>query len=59
MATNSRTTMLASVGTRTNAAFAQTQALLGFMGESAVALAGWLAHPLHIRWRPIMFNSAR
>ncbi len=56
MATNSRTTMLARVGARTFAAFAQAQALLGFMGENAVALAAWLAHPLRIRWRPIMFN---
>lgn len=34
----------------------QGVALLGFLGESAVALAGWLAHPARIRWRPILFN---
>lgn len=34
----------------------QGVALLGFLGESAVALAGWLTHPARIRWRPILFN---
>ena len=35
---------------------AQANALLGFLGESAMAPAGWLAHPARIRWRPILFN---
>jgi len=34
----------------------QAYAMLGFLGESAVALAGWLTHPARIRWRPILFN---
>jgi len=34
----------------------QAYALLGFLGESAMALAGWIAHPRRIRWRPILFN---
>ena len=34
----------------------QGVALLGFLGESAVALAGWITHPARIRWRPILFN---
>lgn len=37
-------------------AWAQSHALLAFVGENAVALAGWLAHPARIRWRPIVFN---
>ena len=48
--------MLARVGNRAYAAWAQTWALLGFVGENAIALAGWLAHPARIRWRPIAFN---
>ncbi len=34
----------------------QTLALLGFVGENAMALRGWLTHPARIRWRPIVFN---
>lgn len=37
-------------------AWAQSHALLAFVGETAVALLGWLAHPARIRWRPIVFN---
>ncbi|MFZ4626033.1 MAG: MlaE family ABC transporter permease [Rhodoferax sp.] len=37
-------------------ALVNTCALLGFLGESAMALAGWLTHPARIRWRPIVFN---
>jgi len=29
---------------------------LGFIGECALALAGWVSHPSRIRWRPILFN---
>nr|WP_319563293.1 ABC transporter permease [uncultured Rhodoferax sp.] len=49
-------TMLERVGHRADAAWVQTLALLGFVGESAMALVGWLAHPVRIRWRPILFN---
>ena len=38
------------------AAFEQTVALLGFVGESAVALAGMRRAPGAIRWRPILYN---
>lgn len=31
-------------------------ALLSFVGESAIAFAGCLAHPSRLRWRPILFN---
>ena len=48
--------LLAQVGRRVCAALAQAHALLGFVGESAMALVGWLAHPARIRWRPIVFN---
>jgi phospholipid/cholesterol/gamma-HCH transport system permease protein len=48
--------MLTRVGNRTYAALAQSYDLLGFLGECAMALAGWLAHPTRIRWRPILFN---
>ena len=30
--------------------------MLGFVGESAIVLAGCLAHPARIRWRPILYN---
>ena len=48
--------MLETVGKQTCAAWAQTLALLGFVGECALALAGWVRHPERIRWRPIVFN---
>jgi phospholipid/cholesterol/gamma-HCH transport system permease protein len=51
-----RTPMLERLGQSTCATWAQTQALLGFVGENAMAMAGWLAHPGRIRWRPIAFN---
>ena len=49
-------TALERVGRSAGAAFEQTVALLGFVGESAVALAGCVAHPARIRWRPILYN---
>jgi phospholipid/cholesterol/gamma-HCH transport system permease protein len=48
--------MLETVGKQTCAAWAQVLALLGFVGECALALAGWVRHPVRIRWRPIVFN---
>jgi phospholipid/cholesterol/gamma-HCH transport system permease protein len=48
--------MLQNSGHCVSTAWTQTIALLGFLGESALALAGWLAHPARIRWRPILFN---
>lgn len=55
-ATPQKPAMLERVGHRADAAWVQTLALLGFVGESAMALVGWLAHPARIRWRPILFN---
>ncbi len=38
------------------AVYAEGVALLGFIGESAVALAGCIAHPSRMRWRPLLSN---
>ncbi len=48
--------MLDGVGRSAEAAFEQSVALLGFVGETAVALAGCVAHPARFRWRPILYN---
>jgi len=47
---------LARLGMSAAAVFEQSVALLAFIGECAAAFAGWLAHPVRIRWRPILFN---
>jgi len=33
--------------------------MLGFLGETALAFGGCLAHPARMRWRPILFNIQR
>ncbi len=48
--------ILEGLGRGAVAAYEQAVALLGFVGESAVALAGCVAHPARFRWRPILFN---
>jgi phospholipid/cholesterol/gamma-HCH transport system permease protein len=48
--------VLTRLGKSAAAAVEQSLALLTFIGECAVAFAGWLAHPARIRWRPILFN---
>jgi phospholipid/cholesterol/gamma-HCH transport system permease protein len=48
--------VLEQLGQKATTAIGQAYALLGFLGESAMALGGWLAHPGRIRWRPIVFN---
>jgi len=48
--------LLESLGRGAEAALEQGIALLGFVGESAVALAGCVAHPARFRWRPILYN---
>jgi len=48
--------MLGSVGRRAAAAYEQSAALLGFVGETAVALAACVARPARFRWRPILYN---
>lgn len=47
---------LAKLGQSAQAAFEQSLALVGFVGETAVAFAGCVAHPARFRWRPILFN---
>ncbi len=47
---------LESLGRSAAARLEQTVALLAFVGESAVALAGCVAHPARMRWRPILYN---
>jgi phospholipid/cholesterol/gamma-HCH transport system permease protein len=51
-----RLTKLEALGRQGRAAFEQGIALLAFVGESAVALAGCLAHPARLRWRPVLYN---
>ena len=34
----------------------QFVALLSFVGESALAMLGWITHPSRMRWRPILYN---
>lgn len=48
--------MLERLGRSTERLWQQAAAMLAFVGESALALAGWLAHPTRVRWRPILFN---
>ena len=48
--------MLEGLGRSTVAAFEQMIALLGFVGESAVALAQSVVHPERLRWRPVLYN---
>lgn len=47
---------LAGIGWSSTAALAEFVALLGFIGESAAALAGCIRQPARFRWRPILFN---
>jgi phospholipid/cholesterol/gamma-HCH transport system permease protein len=47
---------LESLGRSAEAAWEQAVALLSFVGQCAVALAGCITHPARIRWRPILFN---
>lgn len=48
--------MFASLGRSAAAAGEQAYALLGFVGESAFAFKGSVAHPARFRWRPILYN---
>lgn len=47
---------LERLGRSAGAALEQVAAMLGFVGESAVAFAGWLAHPARFRWRVVLYN---
>jgi phospholipid/cholesterol/gamma-HCH transport system permease protein len=47
---------LERIGRSAESAFEQAVALLSFVGECALALAGSIAHPARLRWRPVLFN---
>jgi phospholipid/cholesterol/gamma-HCH transport system permease protein len=47
---------LERLGRGAAAAAAEALALLVFVGECALAAAGWLRHPGRMRWRPVLFN---
>lgn len=47
---------LEGLGRSAAATYERTVALLGFVGESALALAGSFVHPSRFRWRPILYN---
>ena len=52
-------TALERIGRSAEAARQQSVALLSFVGESALALAGCIAQPARMRWRPILYNIRR
>jgi len=47
---------LERIGRSTKDLAEQGLALLSFIGEVTIALAGWIAHPARVRWRPILYN---
>jgi len=47
---------LENLGRSVEAAIEETVALLSFVGETAAAVAGCIARPARIRWRPILYN---
>ena len=51
-----QTPILEHVGKSTIAAGTKALAGLSFVGETSIALGGWLTHPGRVRWRPIAFN---
>ncbi len=48
--------LLERVGRTTHEAFEQALALLGFIGETSLALGACIAQPARLRWRPILYN---
>ena len=55
-AVSKRASTLERLGRSAEAAAAQAIALLGFVGEIALAFAGCVARPARLRWRPILYN---
>lgn len=55
-ATSKSPTGFAHIGRNTMAGMEQTVALFSFVGASASAFGGCLAHPSRFRWRAILFN---
>ena len=48
--------VLERIGHRTVTAVEEAAAMLVFIGETFAALARCVAHPVRLRWRPILFN---
>ncbi|MGP1678589.1 MAG: ABC transporter permease [Burkholderiales bacterium] len=48
--------MLETLGRSAESVLQQIVALLGFVGETAAALAGSAARPARLRWRPVLYN---
>jgi len=48
--------VLARVGRSAVGLFEQVDAMLAFLGETALAFVGWLFNPGRIRWRVVLFN---
>lgn len=48
--------ILESIGRRAGVGAKASLVLLGFVGEIAIALTGWLVHPARIRSRPVLYN---
>ncbi|MES2583086.1 MAG: MlaE family lipid ABC transporter permease subunit [Pseudomonadota bacterium] len=51
--------LLERVGRHAGAAWEQFFAMLGFVGECALAFSNCVIHPSRMRWRPILFNIRR
>ena len=51
-----RPNALERIGSGTVGALEQAAALLGFVGESALAFASCVVQPRRLRWRPILYN---
>jgi phospholipid/cholesterol/gamma-HCH transport system permease protein len=51
--------LLERVGRQAGSAWEQFFAMLGFIGECALAFANCVIHPSRMRWRPIVFNIRR
>jgi phospholipid/cholesterol/gamma-HCH transport system permease protein len=49
-------TALERLGRGVMATAGEATAMVGFVGENAAALAGWMLHPARIRWRPVLYN---
>jgi phospholipid/cholesterol/gamma-HCH transport system permease protein len=47
---------LQDLGRSMHGTLTQATTLLSFVGESFLALFGWVGHPGRVRWRPILFN---
>jgi phospholipid/cholesterol/gamma-HCH transport system permease protein len=51
--------LLERVGRQAGSVWEQLFAMLGFVGECALAFANCVIHPSRMRWRPIVFNIRR